>query len=136
MVSRNPLISAAKRGNTEMVRLLIRAGANVNAKDEEYMTALMWALERGHRNVSRLLIHAGANVRAAVHYIQNNGMRNMFARAISQRRIARKVVRSAEQRFRRRKATSLLMSPRLLGRTTLKSNDIRKIASHLSAVKR
>jgi ankyrin repeat protein len=52
------LLDAANEGN-------IAAGADVNAKDDEYgWTPLIWAADGGHKNVAALLIAKGANVNA------------------------------------------------------------------------
>jgi len=52
------------RYNIQTVRLLIAAGADVNAKDEDGNTALMIATSRGHVRTVELLIEAGADVNA------------------------------------------------------------------------
>ena len=56
------LFFASRTGNTEQARLLIDAGADVNIKDENDVTALMNAVSRGHTEIVRLLIQRGANV--------------------------------------------------------------------------
>ncbi|MEM4360165.1 MAG: ankyrin repeat domain-containing protein [Candidatus Bilamarchaeaceae archaeon] len=50
-----PLISAAKTGNTETVRTLIKAGTNVNAVNKYGNTALMYATENGHPEIAEIL---------------------------------------------------------------------------------
>jgi serine/threonine-protein phosphatase 6 regulatory ankyrin repeat subunit B len=45
----------------DVVRLLIDAGADVNAKSNEGFTALMMASQHGHSNIAQMLIDAGAN---------------------------------------------------------------------------
>lgn len=49
-------------GHTEVARLLIDAGAQVDAADSTGTTALMLAAWRGHAEYARLLIDAGADV--------------------------------------------------------------------------
>ncbi len=48
------LIWAAKFGYTEIVRLLIAAGANVNHKNKSGDTVLMWAVRNRHQRYSRI----------------------------------------------------------------------------------
>ena len=43
----NDLFSAAEKGDLSQVRTLIAAGANVNAKDGDGVTALMYASKNG-----------------------------------------------------------------------------------------
>jgi ankyrin repeat protein len=44
------------------VEKLLEQGANVNAKDRDGETALMWAARRGHSETVKALINAGADV--------------------------------------------------------------------------
>jgi ankyrin repeat protein len=53
------LMFASYHGDTEMVKLLIASGADVNA-DCDGDTALGWAKQKGHEDVAKLLIEAGA----------------------------------------------------------------------------
>ena len=50
--------------DTENVKLLLKNGADVNTRDEQDMTALMWASERGHTEMVKLLLENGAHVNA------------------------------------------------------------------------
>ncbi|RLN86781.1 hypothetical protein BBJ28_00026226, partial [Nothophytophthora sp. Chile5] len=59
-----PLIAAAKRGNIEIVRLLIEKNADVNRKRRDDMTALHLATERGHTEMVDLLLSHGADADA------------------------------------------------------------------------
>ena len=49
---------------TDVVKLLIKAGAEVNSKNYDGNTALMRSAFHGHANVAKLLIKAGADVNA------------------------------------------------------------------------
>ena len=58
-----PLLVAAKRGFARIVRILLDAGANVDARKAPlFATALYWAVTRGHTAIALLLIERGANV--------------------------------------------------------------------------
>jgi ankyrin repeat protein len=50
------------RGDSEMVRILIEGGADVNAKSNKGATPLTLAAEKGHVNTARLLLSHGANI--------------------------------------------------------------------------
>lgn len=56
------LIAAAERGRVDVARLLLNAGADVNATDKYGSTALVSASSAGHADIVKLLIAAGANV--------------------------------------------------------------------------
>ena len=60
-----PLHRMTLQNNVEMVKLLINAGANVNARDRSDETPLFW-LSRGNRatEICKLLIASGADVNA------------------------------------------------------------------------
>lgn len=64
-----PLINAVRAGNAKQVKKLIKSGADVNAKDDEGKTALMWASMYGHNDMIKFLIKNGADVNAK----DNNG---------------------------------------------------------------
>ena len=55
------LMWAAVAGNVDVVRLLIEAGADVRAVDDEGVTALHLARAKGHTEVAAALLAAGAN---------------------------------------------------------------------------
>jgi ankyrin repeat protein len=60
--SSTALIAASSEGHSEIVKLLIEAGADVYAQDLEGHTALWWAYQYGHTEVTKLLFEAGAGV--------------------------------------------------------------------------
>ena len=55
---------AARQGDREAVRELLRKGADVNAAEGDGMTALHWAATRDDNEMVKILLYAGANVRA------------------------------------------------------------------------
>lgn len=62
-------LQQAAKGDKETVILFIKAGMDVNAKDNRGHTALIAASIRGHTDMVRLLIEKGADVNAK----NNNG---------------------------------------------------------------
>ena len=59
-----PLLLAADRGHLKVIQLLLEAGADTNAIDENLATASMAASHNGHLEVVRLLLEAGADTNA------------------------------------------------------------------------
>ena len=59
-----PLTDAARRGDVDVVRSLLRGGADVNASESDGMTALHWAADAGHVEIAEILMYAGANLEA------------------------------------------------------------------------
>jgi ankyrin repeat protein len=58
-----PLICAAFAGNLEVAKVLVEAGAGVNAQSiPTRFSALLWAALKGYTEIVRLLIEAGADV--------------------------------------------------------------------------
>lgn len=58
----SPLISAARKEHIETMKVLLRAGANINQPAYDGKTALMETSERGMIEVVRLLIQNGADI--------------------------------------------------------------------------
>ncbi|MCL5875142.1 MAG: ankyrin repeat domain-containing protein [Candidatus Dependentiae bacterium] len=66
----SPLIYAAKNKKTTLAqKQLIDAGADLNRKDEEGWTALMYACVCKNIHVAQLLIDAGADIHLKNHYM-------------------------------------------------------------------
>lgn len=56
-----PLFKAAERGHTEVVKVLLDAGAKTDVRDTFYRaTPLTWAADKGHAEIVRLLLDKGA----------------------------------------------------------------------------
>lgn len=55
---------AVSKGQDKEVLKLIQEGADINARDQEGRTFLMWASMGGHKEIVRILISAGADVHA------------------------------------------------------------------------
>lgn len=65
-----PLWYAAGEGRTDVVRLLIDRGANLNTMNKKGDSALEFAALKGHTDIVKILIDAGADVDAAVKGIE------------------------------------------------------------------
>ncbi len=60
----SPVADAARRGDIDAVKALLKDGADVNAAMGDGMTALHWAAERGDLQLTNVLVYAGANAAA------------------------------------------------------------------------
>ena len=60
-----PLGEATKNDDEAVVKMLIRAGADVNKADKYGRTPLKWATKNGNEAVVKMLIRAGADVNKA-----------------------------------------------------------------------
>ena len=58
------LMEAAAHGSTDVMKLLLAKGANIEAADAQKWTALLWAADKGQADAAQLLITGGANVNA------------------------------------------------------------------------
>jgi ankyrin repeat protein len=60
-----PVADAAMQGDRNAVRSLLKQAADVNAAQDDGMTALHWAAIKGDVDLARMLMYAGANPKAA-----------------------------------------------------------------------
>lgn len=58
------LIKAVSKGDVNAVERMVAKGADVNARDKDGITALMWASTLGHTDIVKFLIAKGADVNA------------------------------------------------------------------------
>lgn len=56
-----PLMYAARQGSLGALRVLVKAGADLNVSDPDGTTALVFAIINSHYDAARLLVEAGAN---------------------------------------------------------------------------
>ncbi|MEZ0224854.1 MAG: ankyrin repeat domain-containing protein [Alphaproteobacteria bacterium] len=89
---RTPLIRAAETGHSGAIHLLVKKGADINAKDGDGNTALMAAALKGFKGVAEKLLDLGAEVNlwnfqgqtalllAATHRNNNDGKHPMSHR--------------------------------------------------------
>ena len=59
-----PIADAAKTGDRETIRTLLKDGGDVNAAQGDGMTALHWAAMKDDAELAGMLLYAGANLRA------------------------------------------------------------------------
>ena len=58
--SKGDLHRAAGNGYVETAKVLLKEGANVNAKNKNGRTPLYWPMKQGKNNVVKVLVEAGA----------------------------------------------------------------------------
>ncbi|KAL8783535.1 MAG: hypothetical protein Q9213_004581 [Squamulea squamosa] len=58
---RAPIIYASCFGHEDVVEALIKARADVDQKDRNQWTALMWAMTNRHKNIAKMLLDNGAS---------------------------------------------------------------------------
>jgi uncharacterized protein len=74
-----PLMREALDGNTERVRELIHQGADINQRDDNGRTALMFAVVNRHYETMKVLLEHGADVNAR----SNNGGTALMGAALA-----------------------------------------------------
>jgi ankyrin repeat protein len=62
--AKQSVLAAARAGDREAVRALLKQGADVNAAEGDGTTALHWAARAGDADLVQMLVYAGANVKA------------------------------------------------------------------------
>ena len=75
--SKSPLHCAVKHGNIEMVKELLKHGAEVDSEDNFQCTPLMDALKRNQFDIAKLLLEYGANI----NHCDNRGMTALHSAA-------------------------------------------------------
>lgn len=78
MMTASPLHIAASRGNIQVARLLIGAGATLNITNAEFNTPLLLAARHNHRPMVELLLDSGANVNAVDTWLRTPIMRGCY----------------------------------------------------------
>ena len=87
----SPIADAAKAGDLDAVKTMLKNGGDVNAAHGDGMTALHWAASRGDAAMTQMLLSAGANIRAtsrlggitALHLASQGGHANVVAALIA-----------------------------------------------------
>ena len=64
-----PLHLATQRGNTEMTKVLMEAGASLSAVDKQGRTPLHMSAQKGKTEMTKVLMEAGASLTA----VDNDG---------------------------------------------------------------
>ena len=59
---RTPMVQASRRGHVSVVKVLLKAGADIERGDESNNTPLHWAALFSHDDIVKLLLDAGAKV--------------------------------------------------------------------------
>jgi ankyrin repeat protein len=86
----NLLVKNAELGNTNLVKVLLNAGADVDVDDG---WALRWASYKGHVEIVKVLLEAGADIgacdggKSAIYWANNEGhveVVNILERAIKE----------------------------------------------------
>jgi cytohesin len=81
---RRRLNNAARRGNVKEVRGLLKAGADVDARDLQGFTALVSASECGHKQVAKVLMAHGADVNVKNRFLGETALTWVSKREIAE----------------------------------------------------
>ena len=81
------MINAIKNGDNEAVKLLLNNGEDVNAKDKDGDTALIYAASEDHADIAKELIIAGANPDIKDNEVWNKTTNKPFMKAILEKSI-------------------------------------------------
>jgi len=86
-----PLMLASKGGHTDIVTELINARVDLNATDEQGLTALMYATRAKKKEIADLLIENGANtsLKHVPHFLAIDGIGNEERTALVRERMAK-----------------------------------------------
>lgn len=71
-----PLHEAARMGHTDVVQVLLDAGADVYLQDKKYATALDIALEKGYIEIAKILSDAGGYINKHIDYVLESAVSN------------------------------------------------------------
>jgi ankyrin repeat protein len=134
LYGKTPLHTATISGHLAIVQELIRHGARVNPRDKQGVTPLMNAVFGGHTRIIHALISAGANPTYRNTFFGRSA-RSLGGSATRQAIRTSKPASKWVSVVRKRRAERMLLSPRLLGSTSLPNNIIRSI-SKLVTVKK
>jgi len=63
-----PLIVACEKNNKDIVKILIKNGANINMKNQDGLTALFYACEKEKIEIAKLLFDNGADINKTSRY--------------------------------------------------------------------
>ena len=76
------LMSAAWRGHTDIVKLLVELKSNPNLRKVDGWTALMLASERGHLGCVKALVKAGSDISMKTNVLNKEKNRYVFSTAV------------------------------------------------------
>ena len=125
--------AASYSGNLSVVQELLRRGAHVNPRTRSGMTPLHFAVLAKHPHIIHALIRAGANPKYRNMYgYDASTYSRTGGNALSTSRAATKW----NNMVRKRRASRMLASPRLLGSTKLNNKSISNIARYLTVRKK